>query len=78
MYRPNIQVPTKQPQGSDEEHRLAIPQHQERFPQSTQEVASTLAIAMGLRRHSIPMRQCMNVLPYYQFLHHLEKRRKYE
>jgi hypothetical protein len=74
-HTPSVQVPTKQPQGSDEERGVAISQRQEQCPQSPQEVASILTIAMGLRRHIIPMRRHTDVLSRYQLPRHQDKRR---
>jgi hypothetical protein len=65
----------KQPRGSDEEWGLAISQRQEHCLQSPREVARIRTIAMRLCRHSIPMRQRMNVLPCRELPCHLDKRR---
>jgi hypothetical protein len=53
-------------------------QYQEHYLQIPQEVANTLTITVGLRRHSIPTRWRVNVLPRCQLPCHLEKRRKRE
>jgi hypothetical protein len=76
MHTPKVQVPTKQPQGVDEMWGLTISQRQEQCPRSPQEVAITLTITMGLRRHSIPTRRRANVLPRCQLPCHLEKEKK--
>jgi hypothetical protein len=73
-YTPKVRVLTKHHQGSNEERGLAIAQRREHCPQSPREVANILTIAMGLRRHSIPTRQCKNVLPRCQLPRHLDKR----
>jgi hypothetical protein len=75
-HMPKVQVPMKQPRGADEKWGLAISQRQEQCPQSPQEVASTLTITMGLRRHIIPTRRCTDVLPRCQLPCHLEKEKK--
>jgi hypothetical protein len=76
-HTPKVRVPEKQPRDTDEKWGLAIPQCQEQCPQSPREVANTLTIAMGLRRHSIPTRRCANVLPRCQLRPcHLEKEKK--
>jgi hypothetical protein len=74
-HTPKVRVPAKQPQDTDEKWGLAISQRQEQCPQSPQEIASIMTIAMGLCRHGIPMRQHVNVLPHCQLPCHLEKRR---
>jgi hypothetical protein len=76
MHTPKVRVPVKQPQDADEKWGPAISQRQEQCPQSPQEVASTLTITMGLRRHGIPTRRCTNVLPCCQLPCHLEKEKK--
>jgi hypothetical protein len=76
MHIPQVQVPTKQPQGADEVWGLTKTQRQEQCPQSPREIASMLAITVRLRRHGIISWWCMNVLPRCQLPHHLEKRRK--
>jgi hypothetical protein len=77
-HMPEAWVPMRQPRGSNEEQWLAISQRHGHCPQSSWEVANILTITMGLRRHNIPMRQCMNMLPCHQLPHHQEKRRKQE
>jgi hypothetical protein len=54
---------------TDKKWGLAIPQRHEQCLQSPRGVASTLTIAMGLRRHGIPTRWCPC---------HLEKEKKKE
>jgi hypothetical protein len=48
-YTQKVRVPTKQPQGFDEEQGLAITQCQEPYPQSPREVASILTTLAFLR-----------------------------
>jgi hypothetical protein len=77
-HTPKACVPMRQPRGVDKKWGLAISQRQEQCLLTPREVASMLAITMGLHRHDIPMRRCMNVLPHCELPCHLEKRRKQE